>query len=277
MFAKGLSFFVFVTFLFILTSKAQELRLEEVVSNHTNSIGKSDKRKELKNMVLLGMSEFHSKMPERKSVGKVAIVSDASNLLVISSFLAESYPYEKIGIFDSKINIPFVNAGVRSPLGDFLWEHPGILKSGLFSGSMSLQWSFLEDYSKRGKLSLAGTKKIDGKKTHVIEYYPQGSSESLKIRLFFDAETFQHIRSEYREEYSGKQATFGQLGQVNGYVMQLTETYKDFKTQNDITLPTNYKVQYMGSSSKGTFEYEWIFKLNEIKFNQPLKEGFFTF
>ncbi|NJM53027.1 MAG: hypothetical protein HC846_06290 [Blastocatellia bacterium] len=190
MFAKGLSFFVFVTFLFILTSKAQELRLEEVVSNHTNSIGKSDKRKELKNIVLLGMSEFRSKMPERKSVGKVAIVSDASNLLVISSFLAESYPYEKIGIFDSKINIPFVNAGVRSPLGDFLWEHPGILKSGLFSGSMSLQWSFSEDYSKRGKLSLAGTKKVDGKKAHVIEFYPQGGSESLKIRLFLMLKLF---------------------------------------------------------------------------------------
>lgn len=114
-------------------------------------------------------------------------------------------------------------------------------------------------------------------KTHVIEFHPQGTSESLKIRLYFDSETFQHVRSEYREEYTGKEATFGQLGQVNGYVMQLIETYKDYKTYDNITLPSNYTVKYMGSSSKGTWEYDWSFKLNEVKFNQPLKDGFFTF
>ncbi|MEK7723148.1 MAG: hypothetical protein AAB336_02260 [Acidobacteriota bacterium] len=256
---------------------AQDLKIEEVVAKHTDSIGKSDKRKELKNMLLLGTSEFSSKLPERKSAGKVAIVSDAANLMVLSSFAADSYPFEKIGIFDSKLNIPFINPGVRSPLGDFLWEHPSILKSGLFSGSMSLQWLLLDSNFKNGKIKLAGNKKIDGRKAHIVDYYPQGTSESLKIRLYFDSETFQHVRSEYREEYTGKEATFGQLGQVNGYVMQLIETYKDYKTYDDITLPSNYTVKYMGSSSKGTWEYDWTFKLNEVKFNQPLKEGFFNF
>jgi hypothetical protein len=228
-------------------------------------------------MLLLGTSEFNSKMPERQSVGKVAIVSDAANLLVISSFLADSYPFEKIGNFKGKINIPFINPGVRSPLGDFLWEHSSLLKSGLFSGSMSLQWSFWDEKQKKEKMSLTGTKNIDGKKAYVIEYFPRGTSEEFKIRLFFDAETFQHIRSEYREEYTGKQATFGQLGQINGFVVQLTETFSDFKQSAGITLPTVWKVSYMGSSSKGTWEYDWVFKLNEVKFDQPLKENFFTF
>lgn len=277
MLAKRLFFFVFLISLFVLSLNAQDLKIEEVVAKHTDSIGKSDKRKELKNMLLLGTSEFSSKLPERKSAGKVAIVSDAANLMVLSSFAADSYPFEKIGIFDSKLNIPFINPGVRSPLGDFLWEHPSILKSGLFSGSMSLQWLLLDSNFKNGKIKLAGNKKIDGRKAHIVDYYPQGTSESLKIRLYFDSETFQHVRSEYREEYTGKEATFGQLGQVNGYVMQLIETYKDYKTYDDITLPSNYTVKYMGSSSKGTWEYDWTFKLNEVKFNQPLKEGFFNF
>lgn len=285
MFISRICFAVCLMCLLVFSLNAQELKLEEVVSKHTNSIGKTEKRKGLKNMLLLGTSEFNSKLPERKSAGKVAIVSDAANLLLISSFMADSYPFEKIGIFDSKINIPFVNAGIRSPLGDFLWEHPVILKSGLFSGSMSLQWSFLDENFKKGKINLGGTKKIDGRKTHVIEYYPQGGSEELKIRLFFDAETFQHVRSEYREEYTGKEATFpgrrpvisDQFGQVNGYVMQLIETFSDYKTYEDINLPSHYKAQYMVSSSKGTWEYEWVFRLNEVKFNQPLKEGFFTF
>jgi hypothetical protein len=275
---------VCLVFLFVFSLNAQDLKLEDVVAKHTNSIAKAEKRKELKNMLLLGTSEFSSKMPERKSLGKVAIVSDALNLMLISSFAAESYPFEKIGLFDSKINIPFVNSAIRSPLGDFLYEHPSILKSGLFSGSMSLQWSLLEENSKRGKINLSGTKKIDGKKLYVVDYYPPGSSDAFKIKLYFDTETFQHVRSEYKEEYAGKEVPFSgrnpnntTLGQINGYTMQLIETFGDYKTFEDITLPTRYKVQYMGTSSKGTFEYDWVFKLNEVKFNQPLKENFFTF
>ncbi len=267
------SLVLFFTFL----AAAQQLKLEEVVSKHTASIGTVEKRKELKNMMLLGSSEFRSKLPERKSFGKVAIVSDSSNLLFISSFLADSYPFEKIGFFDGKTNIPFITPGVRSPLGDFLWEHSSILKSGLFLGSMSLNWSFLEENLKKGRMNLAGTKKIDGRKTHVVEYYPEGTSDSFKIRLFFDAENFQHIRSHYREEFAGKQPTFGVLGQSSGFVLELTEIFSDFKNYEGITLPSVSKVHYMGSNSKGTYEYDWIFKVTEIKFNQPLEAGFFNF
>lgn len=262
---------------FISQITAQELKLEEVVSKHAASIGTIEKRKELKNIVLLGSSVFESKLPQRKSAGRVAIVSDKSNLLFISSFTSESYPFEKIGVFGGKINIPFVTSGIRSPLGDFLWEHPSILKSGLFSGSMSLTWSLLEENLKKGKLNLAGTKKIDGRRAYVIEYFTEGSSNELKIRLYFDTETFQHIRSQYREEFAGKEATFGTLGQANDYVVELTETFSDFKTSDGITLPNVSKVHYMGSTNKGTYEYDWFFKVTETKFNQPLKEGFFNF
>lgn len=268
-----------LSLIFFLVSflSAQNLKLEEVISKHTASIGTAEKQKELKNMVLLGSSIFESKLPERKSVGRVAIVSEASNLLFISSFVADSYPFEKIGIFGGKINIPFVTPGIRSPLGDFLWEHPSILDSGLFSGSMSLNWNLLKANARKGKLNLAGTKKMDGRKAYMIEYFTEGNSNELKIRLFFDAETFQHLRSEYREEFSGKDATFGTLGQNNGFVVELIETFSDFKTYEGITLPGVSKIHYMGSSRKGTYEYDWIFNITEAKFNQPLKEGFFNF
>lgn len=275
--AKRICFGFSLIFFLIPFLNAQNLKLEEVISKHTASIGTAEKQKELKNMVLLGSSAFESKLPERKSIGRVAIVSEESNLLFISSFAADSYPFEKIGVFSSKINIPFVTPGIRSPLGDFLWEHPGILDSGLFLGSMSLNWNLLKANARKGKLNLAGTKKIGGRKAYTIEYFTEGASNELKIRLFFDAETFQHIRSEYREEFSGKDAAFGTLGQANGFVVELTETFSDFKNYEGITLPSVSKVHYMSSSSKGTYEYDWIFKVSEAKFNQPLKEGFFNF
>lgn len=285
MFAKKICCISFLILFFVAGLAAQDLKLEEVFAKHLASIGNEEKRKQLNNMMLLGYSEFQSKLPQRKSSGKVAIVSDSTNLLFISSFLSENYPYEKIGIFGGKINVPFVSSGIRSPLGDFLWEHPSLLESGLFAGSMSLKWSLLDENFKKSKNQLVGTKKIDGKKMYVVEHYPRGSSEEFKIRLFFDAETFQHVRSEYREEFTGKAPAFPgsrpgiseTFGRVNGYLIQLTEIFGEFQTYEGITLPSLSKVQYMGSSSKGTFEYDWIFRVNEVKFNQTLKENFFTF
>lgn len=276
MFVKRVSC-LFVLILFLVSGLyAQELKLEDLISKHLASIGTAEKRKDLKNMMLLGFSQFESTLPQRKSAGKLAIVSNSSNLLFISSFLSENYPFEKIGNFDGKINVPFVTAGVRSPLGDFLNEHPNLLKLGLFSGSMSLNWNLLENNQKKSKLNLAGTKKVNGRKAYVVEYLGGGSSDSLKIRLLFDAETFQHIQSEYVEEFSGRQATFGTLGQLSDFNIELTESFSEFKTYEGITLPSVMKVRYI-VSSKQTYQYDWTFKLNDVKFNQTLKENFFTF
>jgi hypothetical protein len=123
-----------VCLMFSLTgfALAQDLKAEDVIAKHLSSIGTAEKRKKLKNILLLGFSLFESKLPERKSSGKMLTVSDASNLLFISCFASENYPFEKIVLFDGKINIPFVISGVRSPLGAFLLDNPGILKTDFF-------------------------------------------------------------------------------------------------------------------------------------------------
>lgn len=282
--ARIIGHLICLIILFVSGLKAQDLKVQDVISKHIASIGTVEKRKELKNMMLLGFSQFESTLPQRKSAGKLAIVSNSSNLLFISSFLSESYPFEKIGFFEGKITVPFVTPGIRSPLGDFLFEHPSLLNKGFFTGSMSLNWSLLENNQSRSKFRFAGTKKLDGRKTYVIECFTEGTSEDFKIRLFFDSETFQHLRSEYREEFAGKEVPFSgrnpansTLGQINGYVMELTESFSDFKTYEDITLPSTMKVHYSGSSSKGAYEYSWTFKVGDVKFNQTLKEDFFTF
>lgn len=275
-FRKVLCILILTTIL-TLGISAQDIKVDEILSKNIASIGDTKKQSELKNMMLLGASEFRSKLPERKSSGKLAIVSDASNLLFISSFLSDTYPYEKIGYFNGKPNVPFVSAGLRSPLGNFLWEHSDILKSGLFSSSMTLNWNLLEKNLKKSKFSLAGTKKIDGRKAYIVNCSNGATSGSMKIKLYFDAETFRHIRSEYREELAAKESKFGTLGGVSGYEVELTENFSNFKTFEGITLPGTSKVHYMDSSRNGTHEYDWDFNVIDVKFNQQLKDGFFNF
>lgn len=283
---KVICLIVCLTFLLSIKVTAKELKVEDVISKHLASIGAAEKLKDLKNMMLLGSSEFESKLPQRKSVGKLAIVSNDSNLLFISSFLSDSYPFEKIGLFGGKIDLPFAIAGTRSPLGDFLFENPSVLENGLFSGSMSLKWLLFDKDLRKGKVRLAGTKKIGGIQTYAVDYFPRNASSDFKIKLYFDADTFRHIRSEYKEEFDGKAPEFpsakdrtitGGMGQVKGFSIQLIESFSDFKTYENITLPSVSKIRFFGSSEKGVWEYDWTFRVTDVRFNQPLKEDFFKF
>src|SRR4051812_6613458 len=99
-----------IGFLMVLSMsfvKAEDLKAEEIVAKHLESIGTKEKREEVKNRMVLGISEFHSKLPARKTGGKMIIVSETNNLFFASSFNSENYPFEKIGYFAGKVNVPF--------------------------------------------------------------------------------------------------------------------------------------------------------------------------
>src|SRR5205085_2248908 len=152
-----------ITLLFavsIIAIKAQDLKAEDILAKHLDSIGAKEKRDAIKNRMAVGVSQFASKLPSRKTEGKGAIVSDTNNLLFITSFASQEYPFEKIGYFIDKISLPYVTAGNRSPLGAFISDHSKILSNGLFTGSISSTWILLNP-QRKGSFDSAGTKKLD--------------------------------------------------------------------------------------------------------------------
>ncbi|MBA2621240.1 MAG: hypothetical protein H0U87_08575 [Acidobacteria bacterium] len=280
-FSKKLNGLLAVVLLFgasVVAVKAQEPKVEDILSKHLDSIGTKEKRAEIKNRMAIGTSTFESKLPTRKTAGKAAIVSDADNLLMIVSLASKEYPFEKIGFFADKISLPFVSAGFRSPLGAYVSDHSKILSEGLFAGSISSRWSLSNSQLKKGKISSAGMKKIDGRKTYVLNYYLNGDSNEFTTKLFFDAQTFQHVRTEYRHVISGKTITFGQSGEnLTGTEIAMTEEFGDFKNENGLTLPHLYKIKYLTSSNKGTYEFNWGATISQYLFNQKLAPNFFNF
>lgn len=261
----------------VVVVKADDPKPEEIIAKHLDSIGTKEKREAVRNRIAAGVSRFASKLPDRKTVGKAVIVSDANNLFFVSSFSSQEYPFEKIGYFDGKVSLPFVTAGAKSPLGAFIADHNKILSSGLFAGTISSMWSFSSPSIKKEKLDSAGTKKIDGRKTYALNYYPNGGSTEFTVKLFFDAETFRHVRTEYSHTIAGRQADFGVLGQQSGVKITLTETFGDFKSTDELTLPHTYQIQYLTDSNSGTYEYNWSFTIQKYLFNQNLAADFFTF
>jgi len=256
---------------------AQDLKADEIIAKHLDSIGKQEARDGIKTLMAVGLSEFQSRIPLVKGGGKAIVVSDAENLFFVISLNSKEYPFEKIGYFDGKASLPYISAGMRSMLGVFINEHEKILADGLFSGIISLRWALLDPQKRKAKFKSAGRKKIDGKKLYALDYFTSsGGSNEFTIRLFFD-EAFNHVRSEYRREIIRGQGTFGAANQQANALLVLTEDFSDFKTVDGITLPYSYRVDFISNSNSTVNENIWGVKVSQYYFNQKLAPDFFTF
>jgi outer membrane lipoprotein-sorting protein len=262
----------------VAAQKADNLKPADIISKHLDSIGTKEKRDEVKTRIIKGMSEFESKLPSRKTTGKAVVVSDAKNLMFVTSFASREYPFEKIGYFADGVSLPYISAGTRSPLGAFVNDHKTMLSEGLFTGTMSSTWNPTNPKFGRGKFDSAGTKKIDGRKTYALNYYSDVSSGTeYLVRLYFDTETFQHLRTEYRHTIAAKTGVMGQQSDMSGVELLLIENFGDYKTVDGLTLPHTYKMKYSTTSNSGTYEYNWGITVSEYIFNQKLADDFFSF
>ena len=253
---------------------AQKLSVEEIIAKHMDAIGPKEKRDLIKNRFVPAAVTFERKLPEVKGGGKAVFVSDGNNLFFQAKFNSQEYPQEKIGMFAGKIDLPWVTAGTRSPLGAYLKDHPKMLEDGLFMGTISSMWAL---NAPKGRIQTAGKKKVDDREMYVLEYFPKGVGAEFTIKLFFDAETFQHTRTEYRHAISQQDQKFKTMGTKGGAYYVLTESFGDYKDEGGLTLPHSYKVNYLTNTDDGTFEYIWTATIGEYHFNQNLAPDFFSF
>jgi hypothetical protein len=257
---------------------AQNLTPDDILARHLESIGTKEKRQALTSLMAAGTSVFESKMPSVKGGGKAVVVSDTGNLYYLMSLNSREYPFEKIGMFGNKASLPFVTAGTRSLLGSFLNEHPQVLTDSLFCGSISLMW--INNVAEMRKLDLrsAGKKKVDGLQTMTLDVISTTKgSDDFKIRLFFDAETFRHVRTEYRREFKIGRIVMGQQNQLADSRLNLTEEFSDFKDVTGYTLPHHYKVTFSSNSNAQMNETSWSISVNSYYLNPKLAHDFFTF
>src|SRR5258708_21716858 len=74
--------------------------------------------------------------------------------------------------------------------------HDLIFKQGLMGGTLSSAWPLLDLTARGPLLEYVGTKKVDNRLLHELKYLPRGGSD-LKIALFFEQDTFRHVRTAY--------------------------------------------------------------------------------
>jgi hypothetical protein len=266
-----------IVFAFCVHSFPQKMNAEEVLSKHLESIGTSEKRASVKSQIAVGNGAVKFISQKNLSAqGRIVIASSLEKLFVGMNFNALDYPIEKFSFDGNKSNISFTQNGARSILGKFLQSNKEIIENGLLGGTLSTSWVLSNLTNKKAKLSYDGTKKIDGKEVYAIGYTPKGGGD-IDIILYFDKDTFRHIRTEYKRIASASAGrTADQSARQSETRFKISEDFSEFKDEKGLMLPHKYRLLYSVSGQNGTTEIEWLFDINEFAFNSNIDSKTFS-
>ena len=287
---------------------------EEVVVAHLKSIGDPEFLAGIKNRGLSGETSVEFIQGGVGTLtGQCVVVTQGRSLSIILNYGAVDYPREYFAYDGSEVEVATINPGQRSPLGDFIFRYNGLMKEGLLGGGWSLGWPLLDVESRESKLKYKSAE-VDGRELHQIEYNPKGDLNDIKVKLFFEPDTFRHVRTEYSLRVQGEQALqAGQtvsrgvaptsedlrVGQGGGVITRnagildpvaysyyrLVETFDNFKETkfrdpdtseiNSLILPYSYAIEYSVEGQGTTFVGRWNLTANEWMQNGKLDPSLF--
>lgn len=258
------------------SSVAEKMKAEEVVAKHLESIGSAKARAAITTRIISGTSQVIFRTPPPgQAIGRAVLASEGVKSLFGMSFPSPIYPREQLGFNGTSFMAAFVTPGVRSALGSFLMTHDLVFKQGLMGGTLSSAWPLLDLGPRTSQLEYAGTKKIDDQVLHELKYQARGSD--LKITLFFDQETFRHVRTEYQRVIP---ASMGDRSYTNVQQREISykmvEEFSLFKPEGGLNLPHIYRIKLTVDATGGTFLADWIIKLTQFDFNQKIDQSAFN-
>jgi hypothetical protein len=209
-------------------------------------------------------------------VGKAVLASEGIKNLFGMSFPSPVYPREQLGYNGTNFMAAFSTPGVRSGLGNFLMMHDIIFKQGLMCGALSSAWPLLDLESHHAQVEYVGTKKVDDKTLLELKYLSRGNTD-LKVTIFFEPDTFRHVRTEYERTVS---APMGKVEYSNVQERdaryKMIETFSLFKAEGGLMLPHIYTIKVSIDTVNGTYLAEWTIKLTQFEFNQKIDQSAFN-
>jgi len=264
-----------------------KLTPDEIVAKHLESIGSAEARARVHGTRIKGDASVTVRFCGEGQVdGQVLLSSQGKmNLIDMNFDAAAGYPYELLRFDGKDFAASQFRPGSRTCLAQFFVQNEAIFKEGLVGGALSEAWPLLHVADRNPKLEYGGLKKIGDKEHHVLKYNPRKGSD-LKIVLFFEADTFRHVRTEYsRVIYASEQRRIGGGGgqlpqatsqQASNARIEAREEFSDFKEEAGLNLPHTYKFHLAVQSELRPAAIDWIFNLKEFAFNAQLDPSAFT-
>jgi len=199
-------------------------------------------------------------------------------------FNTPAYPFESLVFDGKKFSASQFKPGSRTCLAQFFLTNDAPFKEGLIGGTLSESWPLLNLADKNPKLEYAGLKKVGDRQLHALKYTPRKGSD-LKITLFFEPESFRHVRTEYsRTIYASEQRRISgggpglppeQRQQASPARIDAYEEFADFKPEAGLNLPHTYTFHLSIQSEVRPAMVDWVLNLTTFAFNAPLNPAEF--
>jgi hypothetical protein len=281
--------FIWFTLIFLLpltAASAQEKKItpDELVAAHLKSIGTPEAIKAIKSRVISGLAavRFIQGASGSYNDGGFVLASEPDRVGLVMKFNATEYPMEYFAYDGRNVTVANIKPGQKSPVAEFIDRFNGFVREGLLGGTLSVSWPLLDLKEKKAELKCnPGT--LDGKPVYEVEYHPKKPMGDLKIKLFFDQETFRHIRTEYKVSHSsdlsasrgvvssapiqGYDSEAGEvapratiMGDIANSYYKLVEKFDNFQKAGDLTLPYSYTIEYEIQGQGSSFLADWTMR-----------------
>ena len=279
---KKLVFALFVFCLVVAPSPSagsadEKMKPEELVAKHVEAIGSAEARAKAAARVASGSTQFIVKVGGAANLsGKAMFVSSGVKFRFGMMFQTPDYTGEDLAFDGNKATSGIQPQGRRSPVSMFAVQQNMPFKEGLVGGVISTAWPLLKLAETQPKLDYRGLKKIDGRQLHELGYRPRKGSSDLKVMLYFDPETFRHVRTKYQFEIAAMIGSRENPNANQESYFAVTEDFDDFRVVDGLTLPHKYKLQYSAENGRATTIQEWTVTFDRVAHNPKLDEALFT-
>lgn len=261
----------------VLTSSllwAADVKPEEVIAKHLESIGSAQARKNLRSRAVVGGATYRVLVGGTGAAdGKFQLASEGSKSDFLFKINANGFLGEQFICDGNKTSV----AGTypdkhRSEFGIFVLDEDVLLREDLLGGVWSSGWPLLDLDARKATIRSEGVKKVDGHDLIAIRYQPKKHTD-LDVMLYFDPQTYRHVLSTYRATISSSIGLHGDKSskQQQETRYSLEERFSDFQTLDGLTLPTHYDLRYTAELSNGfTKTVEWEVRATDILNNQAI-------
>ena len=259
---------------------AQEPKLEpeELVALHLEAIGPPEALSALQNRTAQGSGKLQVLMGGFGTLeGPAIFVSEGPKIFLSIDFDYTNYDAEQVSFDGDKAYLGYIDSGVRSELGEFLYRYDEIIKEGLLGGVLSTAWPLLDLETRRPRLNYGGLKKVNGQELLDLRYRMRRGGTDFNIHLYFEPESFRHRVTTYKITIpAGIGTSIEQSSSQRDTRFTLEEWFSDFRSVDGLDLPTHWTIQLTLATTSGTYLAKWEMIYSQITHDLSIDPGLFV-
>jgi len=254
------------------------MKPEELVARHLAALGSPESRSVVQSRAAQGTARMEVLAGGSGFLeGPVVLASLDRKVLFSIRFNHLNYSVEQVSFDDEKVYVGNIEPGVRSQLGQFLYQYDELVKEGLFGGVLSTAWPLLDLEGRNPKLDYRELRKVSGQELLELRYRMRKGGGDLNIRLYFDPESFRHMATTYKLTIA---APMGRTSEESARQSEtrytLEEWFSDFRSIDDLDLPTQWTVRLTLETGRGSFLGKWDMTFPQIAHNLSIDPQIFV-